>query len=80
MTAPASFSPIPNQQPNFPCLQDDLAQGIEVSAGADGGCRESSTELLRRRLHYIARFVLWTVRHRSTRHVRWVLAFEGTPW
>ena len=33
-----------------------------------------------RRLHYIARFVLWTVRHRSTRHVAWVLAYEGIQW
>jgi hypothetical protein len=33
-----------------------------------------------RRLRYVVRFILWTLRHRSTRHVRWVLAFEGTTW
>jgi hypothetical protein len=33
-----------------------------------------------KQLHYIARFIYWTIRHRSTRNVRWVLAFEGTTW
>lgn len=33
-----------------------------------------------RRINYIARFVLWTLRHRSTSNARWVLAYEGTTW
>lgn len=30
-----------------------------------------------RRLSYAARFIYWTLRHGSTQHVAWVLAFEG---
>lgn len=37
-------------------------------------------QLLRRRTTYIARFVFWTVWHRSTSRARWVLAFEGVAW
>jgi len=33
-----------------------------------------------RRIKYIARFLYWTARHRSTEHVRWVLAAEGFTW
>jgi hypothetical protein len=36
--------------------------------------------VLRRRFIYAARFLYWTVRHRSTKHVRWVLAYEGYTW
>jgi hypothetical protein len=36
--------------------------------------------LLLRRIKYIARFIYWTALHRSTRHVAWVLAFEGFTW
>lgn len=35
---------------------------------------------LRRRIAYIGRFIYWTARHRNTKHVRWVLAFEGYTW
>lgn len=34
----------------------------------------------RRRVIYIARFCYWTAVHRSTQHVAWVLAHEGTTW
>ncbi len=30
-----------------------------------------------KRLRYLASLIFWTLRHRSTKHVRWVLAFEG---
>lgn len=33
-----------------------------------------------RRARYITRFIYWTARHGSTRHVAWVLAFEGYSW
>jgi hypothetical protein len=33
-----------------------------------------------KRLRYIAAFIYWTLRHGSTRNVRWVLAFEGFTW
>lgn len=36
--------------------------------------------LICRRLRYIARFAFWTFKHRSFKHVRWVLAHEGTTW
>jgi hypothetical protein len=36
--------------------------------------------LIGRRIRYMGRFVYWTVRHRSTANVRWVLAYEGYSW
>lgn len=33
-----------------------------------------------RRALYAARFIYWTLQHGSTKHVRWVLAFEGYSW
>ena len=32
------------------------------------------------RIRYAVRFICWTLRHGSTKHVRWVLAFEGYTW
>lgn len=36
--------------------------------------------LLRHRAYYCIRFAYYAVLHRGFRHVRWVLAFEGTTW
>ena len=36
--------------------------------------------VLLRRGRYIALYCYWTVRHGSTRNVRWVLEFEGVAW
>lgn len=41
--------------------------------------RELSS-IARRRMAYCARFIYWTAQHGSTRHVAWVLAFEGFSW
>lgn len=42
--------------------------------------RSTVTATAVRRARYMARFIYWTVRHRSTANVRWVLAFEGYQW
>lgn len=35
---------------------------------------------LLRRLHYLARFMYWAIRHRSASCARWVLTYEGIKW
>ncbi len=41
---------------------------------------ECSLSTFIRRARYVALFIYWSIRHRSVRHVRWVLAFEGYSW
>lgn len=41
---------------------------------------EAAVSRFIRRLKYAARFIYWSVRHGSTKHVAWVLAFEGYQW
>lgn len=36
--------------------------------------------VLLRRAAYLIRLAYWTVRHRSVRHVKWILSFEGAKW
>jgi hypothetical protein len=36
--------------------------------------------VLLRRIKYIARACYWTWMHGSTKHVAWVLAYEGYTW
>lgn len=55
-----------------------MPAGQRVSCGERA--RHSVGADLRRRIAYIGRFIYWTARHRSTKHVRWVLAFEGYTW
>jgi hypothetical protein len=33
-----------------------------------------------RRLRYIARYLYWTLRHRSPKHAAWICAYEGLKW
>jgi len=44
------------------------------------GALRRSAGTARHRAGYMARFVYWTIRHRSTQHVRWVLEYEGCSW
>lgn len=62
----------------YPAVEARLAE--EAPAAESPSARAGVGGLLRRRIKYIARFIFWTVRHRSTKHVRWVLAFEGISW
>lgn len=36
--------------------------------------------ILQRRAMYIGRFIYWAIRHRSFKHVAWVLEYEGYTW
>lgn len=36
--------------------------------------------LLLRRIRYVARWVYWSVRHRSTANAAWICAYEGHQW
>lgn len=36
--------------------------------------------LLTRRIKFIARFIYWTIKHRSPKHAAWVCEFEGYSW
>jgi len=56
------------------------AADMAVSAPDEKSVGNRAQSTLSRRLRYVWRFVFWTVRHRSTEHVRWVLAHEGTSW
>lgn len=55
---------------------------VAPSSEGNGRCapQQAVGAVLRRRIKYIARFVYWAARHRSTKHVAWVLAFEGFSW
>jgi hypothetical protein len=70
---PPSFSPA--------TAAAELPADSIVPSPADVSCgepaRHSVGARLRRRIAYIGRFIYWTASHRSTKHVRWVLAFEG---
>jgi hypothetical protein len=58
----------------------------DYSVPSEPVCEASSAPVtgvggvLLRRIKYIGRFAYWTACHRSTRHVAWVLAFEGFTW
>lgn len=61
---------------------DSPSESIAGAAVGDSQCgrRQNVGAVLLRRIKYIGRFIYWAVRHCSTRHVVWVLAFEGYTW
>lgn len=54
------------------------AAGEEQPIAVVGRFRLSHIAL--RRVKYALRFIYWTCKHRPTKHVAWVLAFEGYTW
>ena len=59
-----------------------IEQPDRLSSSSAQAASERRTGLMtfNRRARYMARFIYWTVRHRSTANVRWVLAYEGFTW
>jgi hypothetical protein len=59
-------------------VADGLGQGNQPVPTKRVG--RERLRLIAKRARFIARFIYWTWRHRSTKHVLWVLAHEGTEW
>jgi hypothetical protein len=55
-------------------------QELEHHIADCGWHMECAASKLIRRARYVALFIYWSIRHRSVRHVCWVLAFEGYSW
>ena len=75
-SSPADRTGVPPADSTMPAQQCATSQPLEqplVSAGRLSHIRTG-------RVRYALRFIYWTLRHRSTKHVRWVLAFEGYTW
>jgi hypothetical protein len=77
-----SFSP-PSIPPDALPASYIVPSTTEVSNGVSARLnvgQDLRDPIALRRAKYIARYVYWAIRHRSTRHVAWVLAFEGYTW
>jgi hypothetical protein len=42
--------------------------------------RSSANSYVASRIRFIARFIYWSVRHRSPRNAAWVCEYEGFKW
>lgn len=84
---PLSFPTIPADTASPSSIVGDAAVGdckcaAQHLAGPvlHDSIREAVGAVLLRRIKYIGRWLYWAARHRSTKHVAWVLAFEGYTW
>lgn len=72
-TTPADALPVSVQHDSAAVGERRQPESLDVGAVRQDQIRSG-------RIRYAVRFICWTLRHGSTKHVRWVLAFEGYTW
>lgn len=64
--SPTPIQPLPTVKHSGPASEVDVGQG--------------RLSVIWRRVRYVARFIYWTVKHRSTANAGWVCNYEGFHW